>query len=237
MTETPPNPWAHHAVQLPPEVEGYLTQLSGSASDAIIADLLIETFALPTDPASGFEPAGFGVPPLQGALLASMIQFARATRVLELGTFTGLSTLMMARALPQGGTVTTIDTNSKTTRIALKYWERAGVGHKINVIERPAMQVLNEMVDAAEIFNFAFVDADKGPTLDYINLLLPMMASDNGLIVVDNALARGEVANPNSRDWDAAVFERVNRLVLEDDRLNAMLLPLFDGLLVIRPRY
>ena len=228
-------PWEHHALALDAPMERYLNDLHDLSGDPILASLLLATAALPVDPATGLPQDGFGVPLMQGATLAWLVKLTRATRVVELGTFTGMSSLMMARALPEDGELVTIDIDPDTTKIARKFWRKARVEDKITLELRPAAQVLREMGEQNAVIDFAFVDADKMMAHRYLDLLLPLLVP-GGLIVFDNVLFLGDVIDPDSPRGEAAVFERFNRLVMADDRVDALLLPLFDGLMAVRKR-
>lgn len=226
--------WGYHAFPLDDEMDAYLTAVHG-LHDPIYAELLAETAEQPNDVITGTPVAGKGVPVVQGAVLAWLIRAFGFSQVVELGTFTGLSTLMMAEALPEDGKIVTCDIDAVTTRVARKYWRKAKVDDRISLELRSGVLVLQEMAEQNRAVEFAFVDADKILTHRYLDLILDVMV-EGGVIAFDNVLWHGEVLDLNSRRGEAAVLERFNRLVLRDERVDAILLPMFDGLLLAQKR-
>ena len=154
--------------------------------------------------------------------------------MLEVGTFTGYSALCMARGLPDDGRLLCCDVNAAWTAIGRRYWDEAGVGHKIDLRLGPAVATLRAL-PAGEQFDLAFVDADKSGYPDYIAEIVPRLRR-GGLILVDNTLRSGTVADPKVTDDDTAAMRRFNDAVAGDERLSSVLLPIADGLTFLQKR-
>ena len=165
---------------------------------------------------------------VEGAFLSFLVHMTRATRVLELGTFTGWSSIAMARALPPGGSVVTCDVNEETTAVARRYAEEAGVADRIDFRVGPGIETLATLDGP---FDLAFIDADKEGYVDYYEAILPKLAPD-GVIGADNTLFGS--GGPNDEITQA--MSHFNEHVLHDDRVEAVLLPFRDGLTLIRRR-
>ncbi len=165
---------------------------------------------------------------VEGAFLSFLIHMTRATRVLELGTFTGWSSIAMARALPPGGSIVTCDVNEETTAVARRYAEEAGVADRIDFRVGPGIETLATLDGP---FDLAFIDADKEGYVDYYEAILPKLAPD-GVIGADNTLFGS--GGPNDEITQA--MSQFNDHVLHDDRVEAVLLPFRDGLTLIRLR-
>ena len=163
---------------------------------------------------------------VEGAFLAFMVHATKARRVLEIGTFTGWSSIAMASALPPDGTLISCDVNADTSGIARRYAEEAGVADRVEYRIGPALDSLAE-VDGP--FDLVFIDADKGGYVDYYEAVLPKLA-EGGLIMADNTLfglGEGETA---------AAIERFNEHVRDDDRVEQVLLTIREGVTLIRRR-
>ena len=169
---------------------------------------------------------------LEGQFLAFLVRSTRALRVLELGTFTGYSSISMARALPDGGTIVSCDVNEKTTAIARRYAEEAGVADRIDYRLGPAIETLTELEGP---FDLVFIDADKGGYVDYYEAVLPKLA-DDGLILADNTLASGRVVEEDDDSRMTATITRFNEHVREDERVESVMLTIRDGITMIRRR-
>ena len=169
----------------------------------------------------------------QGPLLTFLARLVGARQAVEVGTFTGLSALCIAEGLAEDGRLTCFDLSEKWTSIGVPYWEEAGVADRIELVIGPAAETL-----AARSFDppvdFAFVDADKGGYLTYIDLLLERMRP-GGLIVVDNTLYGGAVLDPVA-EGNPAEIRRFNDAVATDDRMDATLVNVGDGLMLLRKR-
>ena len=169
----------------------------------------------------------------QGPLLTFLARLVGARQAVEVGTFTGLSALCIAEGLADGGRLTCFDLSEEWTTIGRPYWEEAGVADRIELVLGPAAQTL-----AARTFDppvdFAFLDADKGGYLTYLELLLERMRPGS-LIVVDNALYGGAVLDP-SAEGNPAEIRRFNDEVASDERVDATLVNVGDGLMLLRVR-
>ena len=168
---------------------------------------------------------------LEGQFLAFMVGATKARRVLELGTFTGYSSISMARALPDGGRIVTCDVNEETTAIARRYAQEAGVVERIDYRLGPALETLAQLDGP---FDLVFIDADKVGYVDYYEASLPKLA-DGGLILADNTLASGRVVEDDAGEM-AAVIQRFNDHVARDGRVECVMLTIRDGVTLIRRR-
>jgi len=169
---------------------------------------------------------------LEGAFLAFLVRMLGARRVLELGTFTGYSSISMALALPPGGRVITCDVNEETTAIAARYAEEAGVSDRIDYRLGPGLETIAELDGP---FDLVFIDADKVNYVNYYEATLPLLA-DTGLMVVDNTLWSGAVADPSNEDESTNAIRALNDRVLEDERVENVLLTVRDGMNLVRRR-
>jgi predicted O-methyltransferase YrrM len=175
------------------------------------------------------------VSPDQGALLSLFVGLIGARNVVEVGTFTGYSALAMARALPPGGRLLCCDVSEEWTSIGQRYWEQAGVADRITLRIAPAIETLRAL-PADDPIDLAFIDADKTGYAAYYEELLGRVRQ-NGLILVDNTLWSGEVVAPAAADnGDTAALQAFNDMVAADDRVESYILPVSDGLTVIRKR-
>jgi caffeoyl-CoA O-methyltransferase len=168
---------------------------------------------------------------LEGEFLAHLVRLARARRVLELGTFTGYSSISMASALPSDGRIVTCDVNAEAVEIARRYMDESGYGDKIEIRLGPALDVLRELDGP---FDFVFIDADKVNYENYYEAVLPKLA-DDGLIVVDNVLWSGRVLDEDG-DQTTRAIRAFNDHVRDDDRVIAVMLTVRDGMTLIRKR-
>jgi caffeoyl-CoA O-methyltransferase len=169
---------------------------------------------------------GMMVGRVEGQFLAQLVRTSGARRVLELGTFTGYSSISMARALPSGGKVTTCDVNEETTAIARRYADEAGVADKIEYRTGPGLETIAELEGP---FDLVFIDADKNNYVNYYEATLPLLAP-NGLIVADNTLWSGDVADPENNDESTQHIREFNDHVQGDDRVENVLLTVRDGM-------
>jgi caffeoyl-CoA O-methyltransferase len=163
---------------------------------------------------------------LEGRFLAVLVRTLRARRVLELGTFTGYSSISMALALPTGGRVITCDVNEETTAIAQRYAEEAGVIDRIDYRLGPAVETIATLDGP---FELVFIDADKPNYVNYYEATLPLLA-DGGLMVVDNTLWSGRIVDPEDQDETTQAIRSLNDRVLEDTRVENVLLTVRDGM-------
>jgi caffeoyl-CoA O-methyltransferase len=166
---------------------------------------------------------------LEGRFLGVLVRSLRARRVLELGTFTGYSSISMALALPPGGRVITCDVNEETTAIAQRYAEEAGVADRIDFRIGPALEAIAQLTGP---FDLVFIDADKENYVNYYEATLPLVA-DSGLMLVDNTLWSGRVADPAEDDEKTKAIRALNDRVLADPRVENVLLTVRDGMNLI----
>jgi O-methyltransferase len=169
--------------------------------------------------------------PEQGQFMSLLLRMLAATRTIEVGVFTGYSSLVTALALPDDGELIACDVNAEWTSIARRYWREARVDHKIRLHLAPARETLQMLCEQGREseFDFAFVDADKGSYADYYALCLRLVRP-GGLIAFDNTLWGGAVADPDDRSDDTEALRRFNLLLRDDDRVHLSLVPIGDGL-------
>jgi len=198
----------------------------GTPPDEIMRDLIAETErSLPSD-------AQMQVAPEQAAFLGLLARLVGARHAVEVGTFTGLSSLAMARGLVDGGKLICHDISDEYTSVARRYWERAGVTDRIELRIGPALERLRELPEEPHL-DISFIDADKTGYIAYWELLVPR-TRPGGLIVVDNVLRDGRVISPQS-DSDKAIVE-FNGIAARDERVEVVMLPIADGLTLARRR-
>ena len=167
----------------------------------------------------------------QGAFMTMLTTLLRPVFAVEIGTFTGYSALCVARALPPGGRLLCCDISEEWTAIAREHWQRAGVSDRIDLRIAPALDTLRSL-PAETVIDFAFIDADKESYIDYYTELVPRL-SDAGVILVDNVLWSGNVADPGQTDTTTEALRAFNAHVVRDDRVLVSLLPVGDGLSLI----
>ena len=170
----------------------------------------------------------------QGMFLSMLVSAVRPQLAIEVGTFTGTSSLAIARALPDGGRLLCCDVSEEWTAIARRHWEAAGVSDRIDLVIAPAIQTLRALPDDTPV-DFAFIDADKTGYLAYYEELVPRL-SDHGLLVVDNVLWSGRVMDPSVVDPDTVALREFNARVVTDDRVEVVMLSIGDGVSVVRRR-
>lgn len=168
---------------------------------------------------------------LEGAFLKVMARTVQATRVLEIGTFTGYSALAMAEALPDHGTVMTCEIDGDSAALARRFWEKSPHGRKIEVRVGPALETMAGLKAPYELI---FIDADKSNYVNYYRRALELI-SPNGLILIDNVLWSGRVVDSHDVDTSTAAIRELNRVVASDPRVTAVLVTLRDGVFIIKP--
>ena len=173
--------------------------------------------------------------PLQGQFLAFLVRLTNAKRILEIGTYTGYSSLVMAKALADGGKITTCDKNPEWTKMAKTYWQRAGVDEKIELRLGPALETLQGFLDTGGQFDFIFIDADKKNYDAYYELSLKLL-EPGGLLLIDNVLWAGKVADPDHQDISTLEIRKLNHKINNDPRVTISLVPIGDGLTLIQRR-
>jgi caffeoyl-CoA O-methyltransferase len=174
------------------------------------------------------------IAPEQGAFMTLLTRLIGARRAIEVGTFTGYSAISIARGLSDDGTLLCCDVNEEWTAIARKYWERAGVDDKIELRIAPAIETLRSL-PAGEQFDLAFIDADKPNYPHYYEEVLTRLRR-NGVILVDNTLWGGAVADSKATDDNSNAIRAFNDAVAADDRVESTILTVGDGLTLIRKR-
>ncbi|MFK0572795.1 class I SAM-dependent methyltransferase [Endozoicomonas sp.] len=169
----------------------------------------------------------------QGQLMAMLAKLINARRTIEIGVFTGYSALAVALALPDDGDLIACDINSEYTNIAKLYWEKAGVSDRIKLHLAPAMETLQQLIESGEEnqFDMAFIDADKTGYDAYYEQCLQLIRP-GGLILIDNVLWSGRVADENINDEDTRALKELNRKIHQDNRVDMMMLPISDGLTI-----
>jgi caffeoyl-CoA O-methyltransferase len=212
-------------IGLPDDLHAYLVA-HVPEPDAAVVDLTAETReSLPAE-------ARMQIAPEQAPLLTLLTKISGARYAVEVGTFTGLSSIAIARGLPADGRLVCCDVSERFTSVARRYWERTGLTDKIELRLGPAADTLRAMPAEPHV-DFAFIDADKTGYPVYWNELVPRMRP-GGVIVVDNVLRHGRVLDPVDDDDRAMVA--FNDMVLADDRVEATMLPVADGLTLARRR-
>jgi len=177
------------------------------------------------------------ISPEQGQFMALLVRLSGARRCLEIGVFTGYSSLAVALALPDDGRVVACDVSEEYTRMARDFWSRAGVEDKIQLHLAPALETLDDLLaqGQAGAFDFAFIDADKGNYLAYYERSLELLRP-GGLIAVDNTLWSGRLVAPAAGDADSIALDAFNRQLHGDERVDLSLVPIGDGLTLVRKR-
>ena len=167
----------------------------------------------------------------QCQFLHLLIKISKIKNVLEIGTFTGLSTLSMALALPNDGKITALDKNNKTTKIAVEFFKKAKQDHKINTIISPALESLMKIRN--EKFDLIFIDADKLNYKKYYEISLNLLNTE-GLIVIDNVLWHGEVVDKDKNDKITKSIKDLNHFISKDNRIEKVIVPFGDGMSICR---
>jgi predicted O-methyltransferase YrrM len=204
-----------------PDLNRYL-QTYGVRDSAVLAGLREKTQTL--------VGAEMQISPLQGQLMQVLLQSIKAKRVLEIGTYTGYSALVMAQALPDDGLVVTCEVSEPATLIARDYWQQAGVAHKIQLRLGAALDTLETLIEAKmPLFDFIFIDADKGNYLAYYEKGLSLLRV-GGMIAIDNVLWGGDVVNSSTQDERTLAIQKLNQHIHQDTRVNASMIPIGDGL-------
>lgn len=195
----------------------------------VLADLREETAKLPG--------AGMQISPEQGQFMRLLAELIGARRALEIGVFTGYSSLCVAQALPPDGELVACDVNEEYTAVARRYWQRAGLEQRIRLELGPALATLDRRLAAGESgsFDFAFIDADKENYQAYYERSLRLLRQ-GGLIAIDNVLWGGSVADPENQKSSTLAIRALNSLLSSDPRVSVSLVPIGDGLFLARKR-
>ncbi|WGV27217.1 class I SAM-dependent methyltransferase [Halotia branconii] len=213
---------ANHKSLIEPQLYNYLLSTSLREAD-ILRQLRQETA---NHPMSNMQ-----IAPEQGQFMALLVQLMGAKKTLEVGVFTGYSSLVVALALPTDGKVVACDVSEEFTAIARRYWQQAGVANKIDLHIAPAMETLDNLLaaGAANSFDFAFIDADKSNYDGYYERSL-LLVRPGGLIAIDNVLWSGRVADPQEQNNRTKNIRAFNEKLHQDQRINLSLVPIADGL-------
>ena len=203
-------------------------QKVGYRDDKIINDLAYETSKLGSV-------SQMQIAKEQGQFLEIITKISNANSCLEIGRFTGMSTLFIARGLSEKGKIITIDNSDEFLSLAKKYWDLDNVSAKIESIIGDGVEVMQSMIDRQHSFDLIFIDADKNNYPNYYELSLNLIPS-NGIIIIDNMLWHGDVANENKNDSQTNTIRDLNLKIQNDTRVEFSLLPLSDGLSFIRKK-
>ncbi|HML17129.1 MAG TPA: class I SAM-dependent methyltransferase [Bryobacteraceae bacterium] len=206
---------------LPDNVYQYLLSVS-LREPPILRRLREETAHLPN--------ASIQIPPEHGQFLSLMVQLMGVRNAIEVGVFTGYSSLAVALALPAGGRMVCCDVSEEYTAVARRYWKEAGVDHRIDLRIGPALETLHGMLAAARqaTFDFVFIDADKTNYEGYYECALELVHA-GGLIMIDNTLWSGRLADPSETEADTVALRAFNQKLHADSRIALSMLPLGDG--------
>ena len=199
----------------------------GHNRDPILRDLAEETRSLG-------RIAGMQIAPEQGTLMGTLARAIGAKSAIEVGVFTGYSSISIARALPPDGKLLCLDVNEQWTSIARRYWERAGVASKITLKLAPAAETLSAL-PASYSFDFGFVDADKSSYRTYYEEILKRLRP-NGLLLIDNVLWNGQVLDTKDKSEDTVAIRALNDFIVSDTRVDAVMIPVADGITIVRKK-
>ncbi|MBT8135526.1 MAG: class I SAM-dependent methyltransferase, partial [Gammaproteobacteria bacterium] len=204
----------------------YLVSVS-VREDELLARLRAETAPM--------QMATMQIAPDQGQLMALLASLTGARRAIEVGVFTGYSSICVARTLPSDGHLLCCDVSKEWTSIAQRYWKEAGVADRIELVLAPASETLQRRLDAgaAGSYDFAFIDADKENYDNYYELCLQLLRR-GGLLVLDNVLWSGRVMNADKEDAETQALHALNQKLHADERVDVSLLPVADGLYLAR---
>ncbi len=183
------------------------------------------------DETAPLKAAGMQISAEQGQFMAFLVKLIGAKKTLEVGVFTGYSSLAVALALPPEGKIIACDVSEEWTSLARRFWKKAGVEQKIDLRLAPAVQTLHNLISSGEAgsFDFAFIDADKENYETYYELALQLVRQ-GGVIGIDNTLWSGRPADPSEQDPTTVGFRTLNQKLLKDERINLSVLPIGDGL-------
>ncbi|MCT7971049.1 class I SAM-dependent methyltransferase [Laspinema olomoucense] len=203
-------------------LHSYFLSISGRESD-ILRSLREETAAHPR--------SQMQIAPEQGQFMALLVQLLGATKTLEVGVFTGYSSLAVALALPPQGKIVACDISADYTAVARPYWQAAGVADKIDLRIAPALETLDRLLESGEAgtFDFAFIDADKENYDNYYERAVQLVRV-GGLIAIDNVLWGGSVADPTVQDASTEAIRALNAKLVQDERISLSVVPIADGL-------
>ena len=215
-------------IQMDDQLLEYLRQ-NAVREPKVLQELREETQRLPN--------AGMQISSEQGQLMAMLVKLVNARKIIEVGTFTGYSSIVMALAMPPEGRLIACDVSEEYTRMARKFWQKAGVEQKVQLILGNAKESLRQLLEAdeQEAFDLAFIDADKTAYTDYYECCLQLLRP-GGLVLVDNVLWGGQVADSSNHDVDTEALRTFNATLSSDQRIDLCMVPIGDGLTVARKR-
>jgi predicted O-methyltransferase YrrM len=219
---------ANQTIGLSDDLAAYVVRV-GTREPEVLARLREETAALPQH--------GMQIAPEEGAFLAFLVELMQARRCIEVGTFTGYSSIAIALALPDDGRLVCCDVSEDWTSLARTYWDEAGVAAKIDLRVAPATETLDQLLEDGQeaTYDFAFIDADKTGYDGYYERLLRLVRP-GGLIALDNTLWGGEVLDEGTDDADNRALQALNAKLAGDERITLCLLPVADGVTLARRR-
>lgn len=217
---------SNQSIGLNDELQRYVIDHS-LREDPLLAELREETARL--------EQRNMQIAPEQGQFMALMARLIGARRYIEVGTFTGYSALAVTLAMPEDGRTITCDISKEWTDIARQYWRRAGVDERIMLELRPALKTLDELIVSGceDTFDLAFIDADKGGYIDYFERCHDLVRP-GGLIMIDNTLWDGRVVDAGETDEDTEAIRGFNHYLREREEIDVSLVPIGDGLTLVR---
>jgi caffeoyl-CoA O-methyltransferase len=213
--------------QLSPQLMDYLTEHS-TGPDAVLADLAAETARLLPDLAE------MQIGPEQGRFMTLLAQISGARNAVEVGTFTGYSSICLARGLADGGKLICCDVSDEWTSVARRYWPQAGVADRVELRLGPGLETL-QALPADPLLDLSFIDADKPGYIGYWTEIVPR-TRPGGIILIDNTLAGGMVTDPAHPAENVQAIRAFNDHAAADDRVDLVLLPVGDGLTLARKR-
>ncbi len=215
-------------IQVTDALHGYLLRQTLREPE-LLARLREETAKMPN--------SRMQISPEQGQFMRLLVELCGIARALEIGVFTGYSSLSVALALPESGRIVACDVSEEYTSVARRYWKEAGVTERIDLRLGPAVETLARLVEegASGSFDFSFIDADKSNYDAYYERSLELLRP-GGLIAIDNALWSGRVADESDQDVDTRAIRALNAKVVADERVSMSMLPIGDGLLLARKR-
>ena len=214
-------------IEINKQLVNYL-ETFGYRRDPIIDELIKETKALG-------NAAQMQIAPEQGQFLQMIVTISKAKKCLEIGRFTGLSTLCMARGLSDDGKIITIDNSDEFLPLANKFWKQANVQYKIESVIGQGVEVMQSYIDRQFFFDLIFIDADKNNYPHYYELSLQLLPS-NGIMFIDNMFWGGDVADLSNKDAQTETIRSLNEKIQKDERVDFSLLPISDGLSFIRKK-
>lgn len=176
------------------------------------------------------------IAPDQGQFMAMLIKVIKAEKLLEIGTYTGYSSLVCAMAM-KTGQIITLDNDPVATEIAKSFWKKGGVEHLINLRLGDALDSLNQLIEEnhSSSFDFIFIDADKGNYKNYYEISLELLSND-GIIIFDNVLWSGAVADESDQSKNTLALRELNKMLFNDNRIDLTMIPVGDGLTIVRKK-